>query len=102
MLKWHKYRERNRKLVQKKKESVLKKEGHLACQVCGFRYDRVYGSLGNGYIECHHVRPVHLMKPDERTTLNDLALVCANCHRMLHRDLTLSLEELKRKLKQEI
>lgn len=98
LLKWHKYRERNRKLVQKKKESILKKEGHLSCEVCGFRYDLVYGALGNGYIECHHVRPIHQMKPDERTTLNDLVLVCANCHRMLHRDLTLSLEKLKSKL----
>lgn len=100
LLKWHKYRERNRKLVQKKKESVLKKEGYLSCEVCGFRYDVVYGVLGNGYIECHHVRPVHQMKPDERTTLNDLALVCANCHRMLHRDLTLSVKKLKSKLNQ--
>jgi len=98
LLKWHKYRERDRKLVQKKKDSVLKKEGCLACEVCNFRYDIVYGELGSGYIECHHVRPVHLMKPDERTGLNDLALVCANCHRMLHRDLTLSLAGLKNKL----
>src|SRR5919202_1594269 len=52
LLKWHKYRERNKKLVQQKKESVLKKAGYLACEVCGFRYDLVYGALGNGYIEC--------------------------------------------------
>lgn len=101
LIKWHKYRERNRKLVQKKKASVLKKEGYLACEVCGFRYDLVYGTLGSGYIECHHVRPVHLMKLDEQTALSDLALVCASCHRMLHRNLALSLEELKSKLNQE-
>lgn len=100
ILKLHKYRERDRRLVKKKKESVLKKVGYLACEVCSFRYDQVYGPLGAGYIECHHTKPVYLMKPDESTYLTDLALVCANCHRMLHRDLTMSLPDLRSKINQ--
>ncbi|GAB3494028.1 hypothetical protein GCM10027341_09690 [Spirosoma knui] len=98
ILKLHKYRERDRSLVKKKKDSVLKKVGYLACEVCSFRYDQVYGPLGVGYIECHHTKPVYLMKPNESTYLTDLALVCANCHRMLHRDLALSLADLRRML----
>jgi 5-methylcytosine-specific restriction protein A len=39
---------------------------------------------GADYIECHHV---DLLADTEvtLTRLEDLALVCANCHRMLHR-----------------
>jgi len=33
---------------------------------------------------------------EKKTSLDDLALVCSNCHRMLHREIsTLSVEELK-------
>lgn len=38
-------------------------------------------------------------KQNEKTKLNDLALVCSNCHQMLHRDVeNLSVEELKTKI----
>ncbi|MFE3370907.1 HNH endonuclease [Streptomyces sp. NPDC059173] len=35
-------------------------------------------------MECHHVVPLH-EAGEGRTKLNDLALICANCHRMIHR-----------------
>ena len=35
--------------------------------------------------ECHHTVPVSEYGSGARTQLRDLALVCANCHRMLHR-----------------
>ncbi|MDO6522910.1 HNH endonuclease [Shimia thalassica] len=35
-------------------------------------------------MECHHTVPVSEMKPGDKTKLSDLALVCANCHRMIH------------------
>jgi len=40
------------------------------------------------HIEVHHLRPVHTMKPGEKTKLADLALLCSNCHRMAHRGRT--------------
>ena len=80
----HRARERNRALVTKKKRQVLSRGEPLACEVCGFDYAVVYGNRGEGYIECHHLVP--LAEAGESTTsLTDLALVCANCHRMLHR-----------------
>ncbi|HHY68170.1 MAG TPA: HNH endonuclease [Alicyclobacillus sp.] len=81
----HRSRERNPKIVQKKKEQALKLYGVLRCEVCDFVYAHKYGELGKGFIECHHRTPVSQMKPDQKTTLADLALVCANCHCMLHR-----------------
>lgn len=55
-----------------------------------------YGERGDGFIEVHHVRPVHQMQPGDKTLLADLALVCANCHRMIRRRLPwLTVEELR-------
>lgn len=81
----HKYRERNAKLVAAKKKAVLKATGALACEVCGFDFAFTYGSLGQGFIECHHTQPLAEYEAAAATKLDDLAVVCANCHRMLHR-----------------
>lgn len=97
--KLHKHIERNPKINKKKKDRYLKKHGKLDCEVCGFDFYDIYGELGKGFMECHHRKPLHEIKEESDTSLNDLALVCANCHRMLHRDLdTLSVEELKNKI----
>ncbi|MFZ6640777.1 HNH endonuclease [Undibacterium sp. TC4M20W] len=81
----HTRRERNAKLIKKKKESVLKATGKLACEGCGFDFMRFYGPLGDGFIECHHRRALSTLVESKNTKLDDLAMVCANCHRMLHR-----------------
>ena len=81
----HRSRERSRRLIQRKKAVVLAASGRLACEGCGFDFERTYGELGSGFAECHHTRPVSELKPGQRTRLADLAIVCANCHRMIHR-----------------
>ncbi|MFH1732753.1 MAG: HNH endonuclease [Planctomycetota bacterium] len=85
LMRLHKTRERNRKLVRKKKQLALEKYGRLACEVCGFDFALVYGGHGEAFIECHHCTPLGKLKVKGVTRLQDLALVCANCHRMLHR-----------------
>lgn len=96
LYKLHKYRERDSKIVKKKKEVVLKKKGKLECEVCEFDFSKCYGELGIGFIECHHLEPISNKEIDKPTKLDDLALVCANCHRMLHRRLgVISIYELK-------
>lgn len=85
ILKLHRSRERDRKLIEKKKATTLALSGHLSCEVCGFDFSERYGDLGSGYIEAHHRRPVSTLVSGKKTHLADLALVCANCHRMLHR-----------------
>jgi 5-methylcytosine-specific restriction protein A len=91
----HRIRERNRELVERKKRTVLAQTGHLECEACTFDFSAVYGELGAGFIECHHRTPISELQPGQKTRINDLALVCANCHRMLHRGKRwLSVEEL--------
>lgn len=81
----HITRERNSRLVGQAKRRALKREGKLLCQACGFDYREMYGRLGENYIECHHVVPVSQLTPGSRTRLQDIVLLCSNCHRMIHR-----------------
>ncbi len=96
LLRSHKLRERNRTLVKKRKERALAEHGRLTCEACGFDYQATYGALGDGFIECHHTVPVSELSPGHETKVSDLALLCANCHRMLHRSKTaLTIAQLK-------
>lgn len=81
------------------------KRGHnnkVFCEACNFDFSEVYGRHGEGYIEVHHKKPVHRMDiAGDRSQLLDalerVVLLCANCHRMVHREKgrMLSLSELK-------
>jgi 5-methylcytosine-specific restriction protein A len=100
LYKVHKVRERDQEIVRLKKQQVLSNFGCLECEACVFDFQKFYGEIGYGYIECHHIIPLSNFKVQSKTTLEDLALVCANCHRMLHRSIdTLSVEELKTKVR---
>lgn len=68
------------------------------CQVCGFNFRDFYGSLGAGYIEVHHLRPLSRRRTEQVTNIKDLAVVCANCHRVLHRNgkEPITLDELRK------
>lgn len=80
-------------------------DGKINCAVCGFNFGDIYGELGKGYIEIHHIEPVFAYDEDgvEQTikeALENVAPLCSNCHRMIHRKKgeILELEELKRLL----
>jgi 5-methylcytosine-specific restriction protein A len=91
----HWVRERDRGVVSRKKAAILKAGGRLACQVCGFDFGEQYGELGEDFIECHHVVPL-AVSGETTTRLDDLALLCSNCHRMVHhREPWLRPEELR-------
>lgn len=77
-------RQRNRKLREEKLAAVLLAGHTLACEVCEFNFGEAYGPRGTGYIEVHHATPLHVTGP-ATTRLTDLVLLCANCHRMIHR-----------------
>jgi predicted restriction endonuclease len=69
------------------------------CWCCGFDFEEFYGERGAGYIEVHHLRPVSSLKEETRVDPKvDMMVLCANCHRMIHRctNKVLSPEELKR------
>ncbi|MEQ1933812.1 MAG: HNH endonuclease [Fimbriimonadaceae bacterium] len=83
----HLARERSRELVASKRKQVLAAKGELRCECCGFAFHELYGEVGQGFIEVHHTKAVSTLSPaGEKTRLEDLALLCANCHRMIHRE----------------
>lgn len=90
-LRLHLTRERSKSLILQFKASLKS----FTCDACGFDFEEKYGAHGKGYIEAHHIIPIASLENGQRTKLSDLAAVCANCHRMLHRDGLLTLEELK-------
>lgn len=100
VIRLHRSYERDSRLIAEKRKQA-QKNGGAVCEVCSFDFGARYGSLGADYIEVHHTKPVHLMKPGSKTKLADLALLCANCHRMAHRKRTpLGLDELRSALRQ--
>ncbi|MDQ7906854.1 HNH endonuclease [Phytohabitans sp. ZYX-F-186] len=80
----HLRRERDRGIRNKAVKAYKRKHGHVACEACGFDFAATYGPHGEDYIECHHKVP--LSESGATTTkVADFALLCSNCHRMIHR-----------------
>jgi len=82
----HFIRERDRSLIMDKKRQVLTAGARLVCEVCKFDFEDFYGSIGTDFCEVHHLKPLHSLKGETVTRLDDLAIVCSNCHRMIHRE----------------
>ena len=96
----HSYRERDRLLVKKAKLLFKQKNGKLYCECCGFEPEKFYGHRGQDRIQAHHRRPVEELLPDSVTKAEDLAMVCPNCHDIIHSKRPwISIEELREELK---
>ncbi len=97
VMRMHWSRERSHELVRAAKAVFLKTHGRLFCEVCGFDFGKVYGA--HDFIEAHHMVPLKGLKKSRVTKISELAMVCANCHRMLHRGSSWpTIAELKQKL----
>jgi 5-methylcytosine-specific restriction protein A len=85
--------ERNRKL----RDRAILLHGYT-CAACDFNFHETYGEWGEGYIHVHHLKPIS--SSEEKVEVDpkrDLAVVCANCHSMIHRrkDKLLSIAQLR-------
>lgn len=68
----------------------------LPCFVCGFSFSKNYGKHGDKFIEAHHLTPISELTEETKTKLEDIVLVCSNCHKMIHRFRPwLNIDELK-------
>lgn len=63
---------------------MLKQAGRQVCEACGFDFSEKYGPSAAGIIDVHHTKPVHTLLPGDKARLEDLALLCANCHRVVY------------------
>jgi 5-methylcytosine-specific restriction protein A len=94
VLRRHVSRERDPRLRKDKIETLIRRGMPVACEACGFDFETTYGQRGHGFIECHHKVPLHVGGV-RVSKLADLALLCSNCHRMIHRSPWLTPEELR-------
>lgn len=84
-LRKHICRERNAKVIKLAKENYKRKYGILKCEICNFNFESKYGEVGEDFIEGHHIKPVSELVDGEKTKVEDIVLLCSNCHRMIHR-----------------
>lgn len=81
----HRRRERSRFLVKKKLSAFRRAHGSLHCEVCALpERGRYPEALAASVFEVHHTSPLASATTPRRTTLADLAVVCASCHRAIH------------------
>lgn len=81
----HRWRERSRFLVKKKLEEFRRLHGSLHCELCALTTSGAYpASLATSIFEVHHTLPLASAITPRRTTLADLVVLCANCHRAIH------------------
>ncbi|MBA8759961.1 HNH endonuclease [Staphylococcus schleiferi subsp. coagulans] len=88
--------ERSSKLRQK----AIEIHG-VECKVCGFNFEKMYGSIGKDFIEIHHIKPMYSIREEIVVSPNiDLLPLCSNCHKMIHRkkNQPLTIEELKQQI----
>ena len=92
----HRSYERKSGNRRKKIDSIKKRGLPIACECCGFDFEKTYGERGRDFIEVHHAVPVSELKAGQRLRISDLRLLCSNCHRMVHRRQPwLSIEEVQ-------
>jgi predicted HNH restriction endonuclease len=80
---FHRKIERNRTAAKQ-----AKKFHGTRCQACDLDFAERYGAIGKGFIEAHHLKPIATLEEGMAVTYDvaaDFAVLCANCHRMIHR-----------------
>ncbi len=95
-------RKRSRRLRFAAIKHYKKPDGKIYCEVCGFCFEDHYGDIGKNFMEIHHENPIYQYSDDGfesfiSEAVSHMKPLCANCHRMIHRNpkRPLSIEELK-------
>lgn len=77
------HRRRDGRLRKKLLETT--KDDQLVCAICEFTAPPLARQLRESFFETHHIRPLSEIKGITETKLTDLSLLCASCHRFIHR-----------------
>lgn len=96
--------------VERERRSKLRKEvlakhlklGRLECEMCSEAGGNIDPAIRDSIFECHHIIPLSMIG-ETKTKVKDMALLCASCHRLLHRAIAknkqwISIEEAKKQL----
>lgn len=83
------------------RKAAIKHHG-TTCKVCGYNFETFFGEYGKNFIEVHHLKPINSLKdPTSINPITEMTVLCANCHRMIHKNQKniLSIEQLRQLLK---
>ena len=83
--------ERNSTVVRQFKATLQEPR----CEACRLDLSDIYGELASDYIEAHHRQMLSDADGDVTTSIYDLAALCPNCHRIIHKNYPMSVEELR-------
>ncbi len=79
----------HRKVERSRTATKKAKEFHgTRCQACELSFLERYGDIGEGFIEAHHLKPISSLEEGVAVAYDiaaDFAVLCSNCHRMIHR-----------------
>lgn len=79
-------------------EALAKAKG--VCAACGQDFSRVWDGRGARVLQVHHRKQMSAWDKPRLTAVADLAVVCANCHQLIHINprQAIAVEELRRRL----
>lgn len=86
--------------------SEAKRVHGTTCQACRMNFEAMYGEIGAGFIEAHHLKALSTLEEGTSAAYDpkwDFAVLCPNCHRMIHRtdnpaDLSAFVSMIRRRL----
>ena len=100
-LRIHYSRERKPQRIPKLKAFKLAHDS-LFCEVCGGDYAHYDEPVRERVFEVHHDVPLAIASHQIETKLDDLSVLCANCHRAIHGyDQVPTIEEMRENLRRE-
>lgn len=88
-------------VLSRSRSSALRREALRisggVCACCGVDFSQLLNGRGLRALQVHHTKQLALRETPEATSLNDLAVVCANCHAIIHTDpkVAMKVEELR-------
>lgn len=79
--------------------AALQRAGGI-CEGCGVNFAKKHSGLGRHCLVVHHKKQLKDTDQPVETKLSDVAVVCANCHMMIHmnREKALTLSQLKKRI----
>lgn len=96
-LRQHYVLERRPEIVREKKRLFRLEHGHLFCEACGDDLVGTYGEIAEDCFEVHHIIPLSQLRSSSSTQPKDLAILCPNCHAVIHKiDPILTLQAFRR------
>lgn len=75
----------SRSRSQKLRQSALERSKGI-CEACGIDFSLLFDGKGQRVLQVHHKQQLALQNVPKLTSPDDLAVVCANCHVIIHSD----------------